>query len=210
MTPPKGDAIVSDSPSRGDASDERRMQEAFERQADGLGLGPAGPAPATSTGRMVGIAAVGTHSLVEYEHDKPPTPHGDRDREAIAEVVEKFECLHPAEFLIEWRHIATNPYVGIGEELMGTIEEEGARSFFDSEDFQETLELYPPFEPRKMTISEMVIVFIGLTRACATYRAEEEFQNGKYKVDNCAAILVKLDDGWKVTAVTTKDKGEAR
>jgi len=186
------------------------MQQAFEKQADGLGLGPAGAAPAPSTGRMVGIAAVGTHSLVEYEHHEPPTPHGDRDREAIAETVEKFESLHPRDFLREWRYIATNPYVGIGEDLMGTIEEEGVESFFNSEDFQETLRLFPPFEPRKMTISGMQIVFIGLTRACATYRAEEEFQNGKHKVDNCAAILVKLDDGWKVTAVTTKDKGEAR
>lgn len=186
------------------------MQEAFERQAEGLGLDPAGPASSPTPGRMVGIAAVGTHSLVEFEHDKPPTPQGDLDRQAIEETVTKFESLHPKDFLREWRHIATNPYVGIGEDQMGTIEEEGARSFFDSEDFKETLRLFPPFEPRNLTLSEMEIVFIGLTRAAATYRAEEEFTNGKYKVDNCCAILVKLDDGWKVCAVTTKDRGEAR
>lgn len=201
---------MSDSPVHEDGKNEMRMQEAFERQADDLGLDPPVPESPSTPGRMVGIAAVGTHSLVEFEHDKPPTPHGDADREAIEEVITKFESLHPQDFLAEWRHIATNPYVGVGEEQMGTIEEEGARSFFDSEDFQETVRLFPPFEPRKMTISQMEIVFIGATRAAATYRAEEEFQNGEHKLDNCAAILVKLDDGWKVCAVTTKDKGEAR
>lgn len=205
---------MSDSRDRGDASSEKRMQEAFEPQAEGLGLDPPAPAdtstPSGTPSRMVGIAAVGTHSLVEFEHDRPPEPHGDPDREAIEDVITKFESYHPEEFLKEWRHIATNPYVGIGEDQMGSIEEEGARSFFNSDDFKETLRLFPPHEPRKMVISQMEIVFIGLSRAAATYRAEEEFQNGKHKVDNCAAILVKLDDGWKVCAVTTKDKGEGR
>ena len=201
---------MSDSPRREAAPETRRMQEAFDQQADGLGLGAAAPATERSTGRMVGIAGVGTHSLVEYEHHEPPTPHGPRDAEAIEEVVTEFESLHPRDFLREWHRIATNPYVGIGETHMGTIEQEKLSTYFDSEEFKETLRLFPPFEPRKMTISEMKIVFIGLTRACATYRAEEEFQNGKVKVDNCAAILVELDDGWKVTAVTTKDKDEGR
>lgn len=187
------------------------LQDAFEEQAGDLGLIAPDRAPrAHVTSRMVGIAAAGTHSLVEVERRTPVTPVGEDDRKAIAEVIRRFESLHPEEFLQDWKKFATNPYVAVGETLVGTVHEDGLEDFFNRDAFKETLQAFPPFRPRKLTISNMQIVFIGQIRAAATYRVDEDFQNQKHKVDNCAAILVKFDEGWKVTSVTTKDKGEAR
>ncbi len=187
------------------------LQGAFEEQADGLGLLALEPAPrAQRMSRMVGIAAAGTHSLVDLEGKTSTAEIGEADRKAIAEVVRRFESLHPQEFLKEWKSFATNPYVAVGESMVGTVEEDGLEEFFNRDSFRETLEAFPPFQPRKLTVSNMQIVFVGQVRAAATYRVEEDFKNQKHKVDNCAAILVKMADGWRITAVTTKDKEQAR
>ena len=47
-------------------------------------------------------------------------------------------------------------------------------------------------------------------RASATYTCKEDFQNGQVKVNNCTAILLKLDAGWRITVVTTRVVGEGR
>ncbi len=202
---------MSDREKTDSPSNPNRLQEAFEEQAGDLGLISRADLPrAHVTSQMVGIAAAGTHSLVEVERKTPLTPVGEADRKAITEVIEKFEGLHPQDFLRDWKNYATNPYVAVGESLVGTVEEDGLEDFFNRKSFKDTLEAFPPFKPRKLEVSEMRIVFIGQMRAAATYRVEEQFRNEKNKVDNCAAILVKFDDGWKVAAVTTKDKGEAR
>ncbi len=192
-------------------SNANRLQRAFEEQAGDLDLiAPVRAPRAHVTSRMVGIAAAGTHSLVDLEGKTSTAEVGEADRKAIAEVIGKFEGLHPEEFLREWKNFATNPYVAVGESLVGTVQEDGLEDFFNRQSFKDTLEAFPPFRPRKLAISNMQIVFIGQVRASATYRVDEDFQNQKHKVDNCAAILVKLQDGWRVTAVTTKDKGQAR
>ncbi len=187
------------------------MQQDFEAQAEGLGLASSsGASRPQRMSQMVGIAAAGTHSLVDMDGGADAGPVGEEDRQAITEVIEKFEGLHPDEFLREWKSYATNPYVAIGESMVGTVQEDGLETFFNRKAFIDTLKAFPPFKPRKLEIANLQIVFIGDIRAAAIYRVSEEFKNSKQKVDNCAAILVKLKEGWRVAAVTTKDKGEAR
>jgi hypothetical protein len=187
------------------------MQQDFEAQAEDLGLVSGGDASRPRRmSQMVGIALAGTHSLVEMDRKTKAAAVGQSDREVIAETIKKFEGLHPDELMVEWKRYATNPYVAVGESMMGTVHEDGVEEFMNRKAFQDTLKAFPPFKPRKLEVSNIEIMFIGDLRAAATYRVSEEFQNGERKVDNCAAILMRLETGWRIAAVTTKDKGEAR
>lgn len=189
---------------------ERELQARFDEQAGELGLAAeAGKLPASEV-RLVGIAGAAVHSVLSVERKLPPRPADDEDRTQIAEVIELFESIHPDELLLHWKRYATNPYVAVGNTRVALIQDDGFAAFLDSDAFKQTLELFPPFKPRKLEVSSPEIVFLSPVRASATYTCKEEFRNGQMKVNNCTAVLLKLDTGWRITVVTTRDEGEGR
>jgi hypothetical protein len=192
------------------AAAERELQARFDEQAGDLGLAAeTGRVPASEV-RLVGIAAAAVHSVLAVERKLPPRPADDADRTEIAQVIGDFESIHPDELLLHWKRYATNPYVAVGNTQVALVREDGFAAFLAGDAFKETLKLFPPFKPRKLEVSRPEIVFLSPVRASATYTCKEEFRNGRVKVNNCTAILLKLDTGWKVTVVTTRDEGEGR
>jgi hypothetical protein len=194
----------------GPADHEHGLQAAFDEQAAELGLRTETEGSSTEGVRLVGIAGAAVHSVLEVKRTRPPEPVDDDDRKQIAQVIEQFESIHPDELLLHWKRYATNPYVAVGNTQVALIQEDGFAAFLDSDAFKETLQTFPPFKPRKLEVTSPEIVFLSPVRASATYTCKEEFRNGKMKVNNCTAVLLKLDTGWKITMVTTRDEGEGR
>lgn len=192
-----------------DSRDPRELQNAFDEQADSLGLDPRAE-PVSAPGRLLGIAPAGVHSILEFEDDTHPEGKYKDDEKQIEHVIRELEALHPDDFLAHWNEFATNPYVAVADDMVGTVEQDGIEEVLNGEEMQATLEAFPPHKPRKLEVSKIKITFIETRRAAATYRVEETFQNGKHEVHNCAAILIVTEGSWKITVVTTKHHGEGR
>lgn len=125
------------------------------------------------------------------------------DDEAIEELITRFESMDPETFIRDWRRYAVEPYVGVGNHWSGIIDEATVQHWYGSEDLAKARVSFPPFSPRKITVSNTHIVYLEATRAVVTYHVEEEYRNGRVTAGNTCSIVMKTAEaGWKIVVNT--------
>ena len=69
---------------------------------------------------------------------------------------------------------------------------------------------HPPFEPRRVTLSNLQVVWLGPARAVVTYRAEESYRNGAVAAGNTFAVLMHVKGaGWRIAVASKGSRHEA-
>jgi hypothetical protein len=127
------------------------------------------------------------------------------DDEAIEDLITRFESMDPETFIREWKHYAAEPYVGVGNHWVGVIDEANVKHWFESENLARARESFPPFSPRRISVSNVRVVYLEPTRAVVTYHVEEEYRNGRVTAGNTCSIVMKTAHaGWKIV-VNTKE-----
>lgn len=127
----------------------------------------------------------------------------------IQKLLEGWESLAPDQFEASWRDYATDPYIGVGMHWAGVVDDDVVQEWLQSDELAEHEREYPSYSPRKVTLSKVEIVYLEPTRAVATYRVEEEHQNGKLTGGNTAAIVFNVSGkGWRVMVATKGGRDE--
>lgn len=150
----------------------------------------------------VGIAFAAFSPQLTVE---PAVPEAvdQEDDVAIEDLITRFESMDPETFIREWKLYAAEPYVGVGNHWVGVIDEANVRHWFESENLARAQEIFPPFSPRKITVSNVTIVYLEPTRAAVTYHVEEEYRNGRVTAGNTCSIVMKTArEGWKIVVNT--------
>ncbi len=178
-----------------------RLQADFDRQADALGLRT--EAFASAEACTVGVAFAIASKTVSVATPAAAAAPGSTDDAAIGTLLNGYESLGPQDFASNWRNYATDPHLGIGPSWAGVVDQNAVQYWLGSASLADAVKNYPMSTPRKVTLKNLAIVYIGGTRASATYRVEEQHTNGKLTAGNTAAILIKVDGaGWRIIAAT--------
>lgn len=190
------------------ADREQRIQEAFDRAAEELDLTVV-PAAAAAGARTVGVAFAMLSKAVDVKPESSPEPVGAADDAEIHKVVTGYESLDPKSFSRLWREYATDPHMGVATGWVGTVDQKAVEHWLESDELAQAEKDMPSHSPRHVKISDVRIVYLGSTRAVATYRVEEEHKNGKTSAGNGTAILMKLEGkGWKIVVVSKGGRAE--
>jgi hypothetical protein len=183
-------------------SDEENLRKAFEEAAPDLGLRLERPGCGDDT-RVVGVAFAIFQSLLEVDLDKAPRAMAGEDDEAIAAALSGYEQADPPTFAKTWRQYAADPHIGMGAHWVGLVDEAAVDHWLGSDELARASRSYPSCTPRRIKISDLRIVYIGGTRASATYHVEEEFENGRRSAGNVSALLFNVKgDGWRIAVIT--------
>lgn len=188
-------------------ADEAKTQEAFDRAAPALDLEleEVRGGIERSVGALVVPFDVTPTAEVEIDTDSTE-PLADDDGE-IRRVLEAFETASPRELVETWRTHGTRPLLAVGANWIGAVDEEKLEAGLASEEFRRTLEEFPPHHPRRVTLSELRIVYLAGVKAVATYRVEEEYRNGQVFAGNAGAILMNdVREGWKLALFTKRTR----
>jgi hypothetical protein len=181
-------------------------QKAFNDMASKMELALEPPPRSAVT---VGVAFLFASKAVAVNTATPPRPVDASDEDHIKKLINDWESHAPEDFVKHWKNHATDPYVGVGTSWVGVGGQKDHDLWLESPELAEARSKYPPHSPRKVKVDNCKIVHLGPNRACATYRLEEEHQNGKTTVGNHAAILFKTNDGWRI-AVSSKGGREEK
>lgn len=180
------------------------LQQAFERVAGDLGLSLEPMFPGTDDTIAIGMAVAGFSRTVDVRVSLTAPPVDDGDEAAIKDVLQGYESLDPTLYPHHWRKYATDPHMGVGLSWVGLVNEHAVQHWLETKALADAVAAYPPFSPRQLQFHDLRIMYIGNSRAVATYGIEEEYQNGQRTVGNHSCILFKVDDvGWRI-AVATK------
>lgn len=191
------------------------LQQAFAAQAEDLGL-PAESVCDPDT-RAIGIAFAMFKKSVEVNVATPTAvaPGGayagqdSSSDAAITSVLQGYESLSPQTFGAEWRNYATDPHMGVGTSWVGTVDDDAVAHWLKSDALAKAIAAFPPYSPRRVTLQNVQIVYIGFARAAATYRVEEQHANGQTSAGNAAAVLLNVAGaGWRIAVVTKGGRGE--
>lgn len=193
------------------------LQSAFDEQIPSLGL----PAESSCDAdvRAIGVAFAAASKAVSVQIAEPSaaapsgaaSPMGDDASQngAITAVLQGYESLSPADFAANWRNYATDPHMGVGTSWVGTVNDDAVQYWLKSDALQRALAAYPCYTPRKVTLQDVQIVYIGSARAAATYRVTEQHTNGATSAGNAAAVLMNTaDQGWRIVVVSKGGRGE--
>jgi hypothetical protein len=190
---------------------EDRVQQAFDRAADGLGL-RLEPVSAREGGddvRIVGTAFVAFNKSIDYELMESPPPVGAADDTAITSILMAYETVSPADLAQNWRQYATDPHIAVADGWVAQVTDKTFRKWLRSDEYEEWTEEYPMFSPRHVQVTNLNIVYIGRVRAVVTYHLQEEFTNGTVAAGNGSASLFKLEGGqWRIVSIHKRVKEE--
>lgn len=179
---------------------DEELQRRFDEQADELALEPEPVAGGWGEERSVG-KAFGMHSVLKAEPESGAKALGDDDRREIEALLRRYAACHPVQFLESWREMATDPFVVFGFGYVSEANEEGIR--FWTEKHMESAAGSHLHDPRKVEVTDLRILDLGVARAGATYHLEEEFTDGSKESGHQMAILMRIaGDGWRITGVT--------
>ena len=130
--------------------------------------------------------------------------------QAVRDHLQRWESLTPEQFAASWRELATDPYVGVGPGWVGTIDGKTVEQWMQSPDLREAMEIHPPYSPRRVTLSNLQLTWLGAARVVATYNAEETYTNGKVAAGNTFAVLMHVrDGGWRIAVASKGTRHEA-
>jgi hypothetical protein len=189
-----------------------RAQKAFDRAAEGLDLklehSSSHDAKDGDDVRIVGTAFIAALAkAVQFDIIDSPPPVGASDDAAIAAVITTYESLDPEDLVEQWKQLAIDPHVAIADGWFKAIDKKDFRHWLRSDEWEEAQQECPMFSPRHVQVTSVNIVYIGDTRAVATYHLQEEFTNGVVAAGNSAASLAKLEGGqWKIVAIHKRVK----
>lgn len=190
------------------ANRDARLQAEFAAAADGLSL------PLETTDEQercaIGIALipiVPSTPIIHTGRVPEVSPYGKDDDVSIREIIKRWESVSAFDLLEAWRELATEPFVAVGDHWVTSLDLGIIKQGLESQQFAAQQIDYPPYEPRKVTVSKLKIVHIGHTKAVATYQVQEEYRNGKVFAGNSAAVLMKHPNlEWRITVFTKHNR----
>lgn len=163
------------------------VADELEVQRTSFAAGENRPTGARARFKLTPSDAVRTSSLPGVEDDR-----------LIDQVINEYVSLSPSDYIESLGKTTLLPFFFVGQDQISEIDKRAAQDFFDSPEFKKGLEEYPVFSPRKIKVSSMNIVYLGQRKAAAAFHVEEEHKNGAISSGNCAAILVKEFEGWRI------------
>ena len=176
------------------------QQRAFDRMADSLGFtlehSSFEVGEHTDLGLLLGPLASPVTEFVAVPTAEAP---GEDEDQAIEATIRGWETLEPADFAENFTRYATDPFLLIGTDSVGTVGEGTVES---SDEFEKRLAEYPLHSPRQIEISNVRIVHIRGSRAVATYTVDESYTDGTRIHSNAVAVLAKLSAGWRIVIAT--------
>lgn len=191
-----------------------RVQQAFDRAAEGLDLKLERSSPGDQTSgddvRIVGTAFIAAMAkATQFDLMDSPPPVGASDDAAIGAVITTYESLSHEDLAEQWKQLALDPHVAIADTWFKALDKKDFRHWLRSDELEQAHQAYPPFSPRHVQVTNLNVVYIGDARAVATYHLQEEFTNGKVAAGNSAASLAKLEGGqWRIVAIHKRVKKE--
>jgi len=122
---------------------------------------------------------------------------------AIGDLITGWENLTPAKLLKEHGKYALDPYVAVGE-WMVPIDHNRIKAWVSGEYLQRAIATRPNLERRRIEIKKVRIVYVGSSKAVATYNLVERYEGSSEVFSgNAAVFLVNLKKkGWRIAAYT--------
>jgi hypothetical protein len=186
------------------------LQQAFDRAAGDLGLSFEPMFPGTDDTVTIGLAVAAFSRTVDVKVATTAPPVDSTDDDAIKTLLQGYESLDPTIFKDQWRNYATDPHMGVGLSWVGLVNEHAVDHWLETKALADAMVAYPPYSPRKLQLNDLRIMYIGDTRAVATYQVEEEYTNGRTTVGNHACILFRVQAlGWRIAVATKGGVAEA-
>lgn len=176
-------------PAENPDSPQDETQRDFDRQAEELDLELENPSRAS---REIGLIFLAARRVAEVTQDRPVRPVGDKDDEAIEELLETWASLEPEQRQKEWGNYTTDPAVGVGWGQVGLFTQKSYDRWVDSPARER---LAPLGSGGDVSIEDLQITYAGDRTAVASYRIEYPDA-----ATNAGAMLLKTDDGWRVAA----------
>ena len=181
------------------SSDDSSLQAKFDEQADGLGLALEQPEDRTKFFGLAFLMLDDAAVRTEAADTEVAEELREVDEQAIQALLYNWESRAPEQLVAEWRQFATDPYIGVGDSWAGVITQQTYDAWLQSERRHNLEKDAPPYSPRRITISNVNIVYILPTKAVVTYRVEEQYKNGRRAAGNTAVILFNVKDkGWRI------------
>ena len=150
--------------------------------------------------RMVGALIPAAHSTQDVDHSVQPAAAGEDDDRLIARVIDRWEQIRYDQVTEVAQEIVSDPYVAIAPTWTRTIDTAALKEWAESAELQAASESFASSSSRR-EVSNLELTYLGPYLACATYRSEEEGEEGVYLAQT-AAILRKETDGWRIAAIT--------
>lgn len=187
------------------------LQQEFDRAAGDLGLGLEPKLPSADETVTIGMAVAIFSRTVDVKVDTAPPPVDSADDDAIKHLIHGYEALDPSIFKAQWRKYATDPHMGVGLSWVGLVNEHAIDRWLETKALANVMAEYPPHSPRKLQLNDLRIMYIGDTRAVATYQVEEEYTNGRpATMANHSCILFRVEKvGWRIAVATKGGAAEA-
>jgi hypothetical protein len=174
------------------------IQEAFAKEASALDLRLEDPdlVIGQPIGALVSCIAGAPLVTVKPPRNPPVTPSFD----AVRDVVVAWETFDPDKILETWDRYAAQPTtMVVTANFIGAVDRKMIEEGIQTAEYRKHREKYPSFSPRKVTIENLQIVFVGAAQAAATYRFEEKFKNGEELATNALMVLMMNDQKeWKI------------
>jgi hypothetical protein len=174
------------------------IQEAFAKEASSLDLRLEDPdlVIGQPIGALVSCIAGAPLVTVKPPSKPPVTPSFD----AVRDVVTAWETFDPDKILETWdRHAAHPTTMVVTANFIGAVDRKMIEEGIQTAEYKKQREKYPSFSPRKVTIENLQIVFVGAAQAAATYRFEEKFKNGEELATNALMVLMmNAQQEWKI------------
>lgn len=179
------------------------LQQAFDQAAGDLGLDLEPRFSGADDTLAIGMAVAGFSRTVDVKVSLTAPPVDASDEDAIRAVLHGYESLDPTLYPHHWKEYATDPHMGVGLSWVGLVNEQAVEHWRVTKALADSVAAYPPFSPRRIQLQDLRILYIGNSRAVATYGIEEEYRNDQRTVGNHACILFRVDNvGWRIVVAT--------
>jgi hypothetical protein len=186
------------------------LQQEFDRSAGDLGLSLEPRLPSADETVTIGMAVAIFSRTVDVKVAASPPPVDSTDDDAIKALLHSYESLDPSIYKDHWRKYATDPHMGVGLSWVGLVNEHAVDRWLETKALANAMAAYPPHSPRKLELNDLRIMYIGDTRAVATYQVEEEYTNGRTTMGNHSCILFRVERlGWRIAVATKGGVAEA-
>ncbi|HEX4966297.1 MAG TPA: hypothetical protein VF173_36145 [Thermoanaerobaculia bacterium] len=186
------------------------LQQAFDQAAGDLGLNLEPISTGADDTVTIGMAVAFFSRTVDVRVEPSPPPVDSSDDDAIRALITGYESLDPTLYKKHWRDYATDPHLGVGLSWVGLVNEHAVDRWLETKALADAIAAYPPHSPRKLQIHDLRIMYIGDTRAVATYQVEEHYKNDRTTVGNHSCIVFRIHKvGWRIAVATKGGVAEA-
>src|SRR3954447_5659583 len=186
------------------------LQQAFDRAAGDLDLRVEPTVSSPEETVTIGVAIAFFSRAVDIRVDPQAPPVDASDDDAIKDLIHGYESLDPTIYRARWRHYATDPHIGIGLSWVGLVNEHAIDRWLETKALKDATAAYPPHSPRNLQLNDLRIMYIGDTRAVATYQVEEKYKNDLTTMASYSCILFKVHKvGWRIAVATKGGVAEA-